>query len=72
MFFKIGVLKNFCKFRKKTPVLEHLFNKVLGLRYLFYRAPSVAASIVFKDLHFELLLPTVFRMMKKSFLTLGF
>ena len=27
MFFKIGVLKIFCNIRKKTPVLESLFNK---------------------------------------------
>ena len=32
MFLKIGVLKNFGIFSKKTPVLESLFNKVAGLR----------------------------------------
>ena len=32
MFFKIGVLKNFAKFHKTTPVLESLFNKVAGLK----------------------------------------
>ena len=31
-FFKIGVLKFFCKFRRKVPVLESLFNKVAGLK----------------------------------------
>ena len=30
MFFKIGVLKNFRKFHRKTPVLELLFNDVAG------------------------------------------
>ena len=30
MFFKIGVLKNFHKCHRKTPVLEYLFNKVTG------------------------------------------
>ena len=28
MFFRIGVLKIFCKFHRKAPVLESLFNKV--------------------------------------------
>ena len=27
VFCKIGVLKNFCKFHRKTPVLESLFNR---------------------------------------------
>ena len=31
-FFKIGVLKFFCKFHRKVPVLESLFNKVAGLK----------------------------------------
>ena len=31
MFFKIGILRNFEKFHRKTPVLESLFNKVKGL-----------------------------------------
>ena len=31
-FFKIGTLKNFANFHKKTLVLESLFNKVAGLR----------------------------------------
>ena len=39
MFFKIVVLKNFAP--KKTPVLETLFNKVVGL---FCRTRLVAAS----------------------------
>ena len=29
MFFKRGVLKNFCKFHRRTSVLESLFNKCL-------------------------------------------
>ena len=29
---KIGVLKHFNKFHRKTPVLESLFNKVVGLK----------------------------------------
>ena len=32
MYFKISVLKNFCKFYRKAPVLESLFNKVEGLK----------------------------------------
>ena len=32
MFDKIGVLKKFCKFLRKTPMLESLFNKVADLR----------------------------------------
>ena len=32
MFFKIGVLKNFRKFHRKTPILESLSIKVTGLR----------------------------------------
>ena len=32
MFFKIGVLKNFVIFHRKTPVLECLFNKVASLQ----------------------------------------
>ena len=34
MIFKIGVLKNFGKFHRKTPVLESLFNKVAGFQAL--------------------------------------
>ena len=30
MSFKIGVLKHFSKFHRKTPVLESLLNKVAG------------------------------------------
>ena len=30
MFFKIGALKNFANFYRKTPVLDSLFNKVAG------------------------------------------
>ena len=54
MFFKIVVLKIFCKFHRKVPVFESLFNKVAGLQilkfahflkeHLFYRTPPVAAS----------------------------
>ena len=54
MFFKIVVLKIFCKFHMKVPVFESLFNKVVGLRtlkfahflkeHLFYRTPPVATS----------------------------
>ena len=29
MFYKIGVLKNVCKFHRKAPVLEFLFIKVV-------------------------------------------
>ena len=32
MFFKIGALKIFCKYHRKTPVLEPFFNKVAGLK----------------------------------------
>ena len=32
LFWKKGVLKNFCKLHMKTPVLESLFNKVAGLQ----------------------------------------
>ena len=32
IFFKIGVLKNFAKFYKKTPVLMFFFNKVADLK----------------------------------------
>ena len=32
MLFKIVVLKNFCKFHRKTSVLEYLFNEVAGLK----------------------------------------
>ena len=32
MFFKIDVLKNFAKFHRKTPVLQSLFDKVVGLQ----------------------------------------
>ena len=32
MFLKIGVLKNFVNFTKKTYILESLFNKVAGLQ----------------------------------------
>ena len=31
MFYKIGVLKTFCKIHRKTPVPESLFNKLTGL-----------------------------------------
>ena len=31
MFFKIGVLKNFCNIHMKAPVLDAPFNKVAGL-----------------------------------------
>ena len=31
MFHKIGILKNVRNIRKKTPVLESLFNKIAGL-----------------------------------------
>ena len=39
MFFKIGVLKIFAIFNKKTPVLESLFKKVGGLK-VHSSAPS--------------------------------
>ena len=39
MFFKIDVLRKFCRFHRKTPVLESLFNNVAGLKF-FYRTPS--------------------------------
>ena len=32
MFFKIGVLKNFCNIHGETPVLKSLLNKVAGLK----------------------------------------
>ena len=32
LFFKIGVLKNFCNIHKKMPVLESHFSKVAGLK----------------------------------------
>ena len=32
MLFRIGALKNIANLRRKTPVLESLFNKVAGLR----------------------------------------
>ena len=32
MFFKIGIIKNFANFNRKTPVLGSLFNKVAGLK----------------------------------------
>ena len=32
MFFRNGVLKNFAKFHRKTPVLGSLLNKVAGLQ----------------------------------------
>ena len=31
MFYKIGVLKTFCRIHRKTPVPESLFNKLTGL-----------------------------------------
>ena len=50
MFFKIGVIKIFCKIHRKTPVLESLFDKVAGLkacsfilRTPFYRTLLVTA-----------------------------
>ena len=59
MFFKIGVLKIFCKFHRKTSMLESLFNKVSGLKFIkkklqhrcfpvkvtkLFRTPTVGAS----------------------------
>ena len=32
MLLKIGVLKRFCKFQRKTPVMEYLLNKFVGLK----------------------------------------
>ena len=32
MFFKIGILKNFCNIHRKTPELESLFDKVAVLK----------------------------------------
>ena len=46
MFFHIGVLKNF-NIHRKIPVLESLFNKVLGLKaYNFVNSFMAEAVII--------------------------
>ena len=47
MFFKTGPARKFCKFLWKTPELESVSNKVVGLQVFkpfFYGTPPVAAS----------------------------
>ena len=36
MYFKIGALKNFANFNRKTPVLDSLFNKVAGPQACYF------------------------------------
>ena len=63
MFFKIGVSKNFGKSHRKTPVLESLFNKVAGLRFvtLLKKPPTQVFSCeiceTFKNTYFHRILP---------------
>ena len=47
MFFKLGVLKNFAKFHRKTPVLESLFNKVPNLKGLQLKLKRTSITGVF-------------------------
>ena len=42
MFYKVSVLKNFCKAHMKTSVPESLFNKVSGL---FLRLTLIKTSV---------------------------
>ena len=65
MFFKIGVSKNFGKSRRKTPVLDSLFNKVAGLSFvtLSKKPPTQVFSCeiceTFKNTYFHRILPVV-------------
>ena len=52
MFFKLDVLKNFCKFHRKTPVLETLFNKVAGLKETSTQVFSCENCKIFKNTFF--------------------
>ena len=57
MFFKIGVLKIFRNIHRKTPALESLFNKVVGLQEIPTQAFSWEYCEISKTSFFNRIAP---------------